>query len=498
MAAAGPEIVLAARSSDGISLTPGVEGSPSFLTKHNDCKCMTFSQAGDILAWCDGTNVLVHQVSTGVKLCEIPRPRTVDLVLSPRQTYIALWENYAVRDDKGEDNFTVFRIKDGQLLTSCVAKAYSNWKPQWTADERLFVRMTTNTLYCHPGDNPSAPPGEGVLRFAAFQPGKKGAPSAARVYSEPNFQNPIANKSFYKADKVDFYWNKSGSAVLVSTQTDTDTSGKSYYGETNLYYINSRDGDSMTVSLDKGGPIHDCHWAPNGKEFAVCFGVIPSKVCLFNHRCDVIKDYGTGPRNFLRYSPHGNILCIAGFGNLQGDLEFWSREDHKLMTRAKAWDTTYFEWAPDSRHVITATTAPRLKVDNGYKIWHYAKGLVNEVKFDKELYQVQWQPAPEGKFPKRSLSPISDTARKATESSAKKQVYRPPGARNRPAPPKLHDEPKAAADTANLSKTALKNAKKRAAKKKAAEEATAAPAAAPAPTASASAAPEAQADTSKK
>ena len=27
------------------------------------------------------------------------------------------------------------------------------------------------------------------------------------------------------------------------------------------------------------------------------------------------------------------------------------------------------DWAPDGRHFLTATVAPRLNVDNGYQIW---------------------------------------------------------------------------------------------------------------------------------
>lgn len=27
------------------------------------------------------------------------------------------------------------------------------------------------------------------------------------------------------------------------------------------------------------------------------------------------------------------------------------------------------DWAPDGRHFLTATVAPRLRVDNGYQIW---------------------------------------------------------------------------------------------------------------------------------
>jgi hypothetical protein len=52
-----------------------------------------------------------------------------------------------------------------------------------------------------------------------------------------------------------------GSAVLVSTQTEVDTSGKSYYGETNLYYISALDGMSVSVTLGKARlPGWCCAW----------------------------------------------------------------------------------------------------------------------------------------------------------------------------------------------------------------------------------------------
>lgn len=68
-----------------------------------------------------------------------------------------------------------------------------------------------------------------------------------------------------------------------------DASGKSYYGETNLYLI-SVDGSfdglvdlgelarvvfanlaAYTVA-DKEGPIYDFAWNPTSREFAVCYG----------------------------------------------------------------------------------------------------------------------------------------------------------------------------------------------------------------------------------
>jgi uncharacterized protein with WD repeat len=97
---------------------------------------------------------------------------------------------------------------------------------------------------------------------------------------------------------------------------------------------------------------------------------------MFDDKCEPIKDFGSGPRNTVQFSPHGNVLAIAGFGNLRGEIEFWARDDkakgaapgsgeYKLLNKLHASDSTLFEWCPDSRHIITATTSPRLKVDNG-------------------------------------------------------------------------------------------------------------------------------------
>lgn len=64
--------------------------------------------------------------------------------------------------------------------------------------------------------------------MAVYVPGSKGAPSFVRLYQYPNFAGPqaaLANKSFFKADKVTMLWNKKGTVnnfhfcyqILIST-----------------------------------------------------------------------------------------------------------------------------------------------------------------------------------------------------------------------------------------------------------------------------------------
>ena len=70
------------------------------------------------------------------------------------------------------------------------------------------------------------------------------------------------------------------------------------------------------------GPIHDVTWSPNGKEFIVVYGSMPSKSTLFDSRAQPMYELGNAARNTVKYSPTGRFFFIAGFGNLQGDMVF--------------------------------------------------------------------------------------------------------------------------------------------------------------------------------
>eukprot|EP00168_Porphyra_purpurea_P002100 TRINITY_DN12465_c0_g1_i1.p4 TRINITY_DN12465_c0_g1~~TRINITY_DN12465_c0_g1_i1.p4 ORF type:complete len:105 (+),score=37.24 TRINITY_DN12465_c0_g1_i1:843-1157(+) len=52
----------------------------------------------------------------------------------------------------------------------------------------------------------------------------------------PDVGEPLASKSTFKADAVEYKWSASSTALLATTSTNTDTSGKSYYGESALFY----------------------------------------------------------------------------------------------------------------------------------------------------------------------------------------------------------------------------------------------------------------------
>ena len=70
-------------------------------------------------------------------------------------------------------------------------------------------------------------------------------------------------------------------------------------------------------------------------------------------------------QNIAVFSLTSQLLCIAGFGNLRGNLEFWEMKNRRMIAQTQSPDSTSFEWCPDGEHVLTATTAPRLRVANG-------------------------------------------------------------------------------------------------------------------------------------
>lgn len=116
---------------------------------------------------------------------------------------------------------------------------------------------------------------------------------------------------------------------------------------------------------------------------------MPSKAVLFDQRGNPFFDFGTSPRNFILFNPHGRLILIAGFGNLAGQVDIWDRKSLKKIGSIEGSNTSYCEWSPDGRYILTATLSPRLRVDNGLKIWHMTGKLLHLHPIE-ELYQVSY------------------------------------------------------------------------------------------------------------
>ena len=254
----------------------------------------------------------------------------------------------------------------------------------------------------------------------------------------PSFNTPISQKTFFKGDKVQLKWNALGTALIVLAQTEVDKSNKSYYGETTMYLLSANGSFDARITLDKEGPIHDVAWSPNSTEFGVIYGYMPAKTTIFNHRGVAIHSFPLGPRNTIIFSPTGRFALVAGFGNLAGQIDVYDLEkDYRKICTIESGNPSVCSWSPDSRYILTATTSPRLRVDNGIKLWHVGGGIMyNEDMV--ELYNVIWRPIPLANLPagEDPLHPIptphaSALAYLGAVKTPSKPVgaYRPPGAR---------------------------------------------------------------------
>lgn len=183
-------------------------------------------------------------------------------------------------------------------------------------------------------------------------------------------------------------------------------------------------------------------WSPNSKEFAVIYGYMPAKTTVFNNRAKATHSFALAPRNTIVFSPHGRFVIVAGFGNLAGQMDIYDLEqNYKKVTTIEASNASVCEWSPDGKHILTATTSPRLRVDNGVRIWHVGGGLMYNQDMD-ELYDVHWRPQSIIQHPLEDpMHPMPNPHPSALEYLKTRKVpakpvgaYRPPGARGTSTP----------------------------------------------------------------
>ena len=395
----------------------------------------------------------------------LPADNVYELGFSHAGTYIITWQRPS-KDENGDavKNLKVWRTIDDSAAESgerdvvgkFVQKSQTGWNLQYTPDEQFCARCVNNEVQFYESKDLSTVWNklrvEGVSDFAlapgkthsvaVFVPERKGQPAAVKVYNVPSFAQPVSQKTFFKGDKVQLKWNDEGTSLIVLAQTDVDKSNKSYYGETNMYILSGNGGFDSRIQLDKEGPIHDVSWSPNSKEFGVVYGYMPAKTTIFNARAIAQHSFSLGPRNTIIFSPHGRFVIVAGFGNLAGQMDIYDLEkNYEKVSTIEASNASICHWSPDGKHILTATTSPRLRVDNGIRIYHVGGGLMYNEDMH-ELYHVVWRPQSATQHPlENPLHPAPTPHASALEYLGTKKTpskpagaYRPPGARGTATP----------------------------------------------------------------
>ncbi|WVQ93627.1 hypothetical protein IAU59_000703 [Kwoniella sp. CBS 9459] len=477
---AGPQYAFRAQKTAGLADAPSWDISPSIPVNTAAVRCYAHSLDGQYFAYAVASDVRVlpsSSSSTSSPLT-VAQPNVVAVAFSPLSTNLFTFER-PVKQDNGEmhRNVKAWDVKSGQEVGGWYQKGLDGWEPIITANESHLIRPGASDLAIFspplaarpitrvkvdnvkgvflsspsslPAGTTSAKPlnPHSEPAVAIWIGEKKGAPASVALYQLSSLIGkaataagaasngdaediktetrdlPItqARKAFYKADKLNVKWNNAGTMALFLAQSDVDATGKSYYGETNLYLVSLDGSFDGLVELDKQGPIYDFTWSPTSREFVVCYGYMPARVQMFDFKAKPVHSFGSQHRNFLLYQPQGRLLISAGFGNLAGGVDVWDVSTRNKVAEFKAPNSSHCEWSPCGRYILTATLSPRLRVDNGVKIWWCGGQLLHIQPLD-ELYQASFAPGLV-----KDTEPFPAVVPKAPEPNPSVALYRPKG-----------------------------------------------------------------------
>ncbi|KAK6260260.1 hypothetical protein SCA6_014734 [Theobroma cacao] len=507
-----PSLEILVREPEGYSIWNGPpfnnNNQPGIMLEKAPCTSAKFSEDGSrLMVTKSDSSTSVYDSRTLKEIRCFQIPNVAASALSPRGTYLQTFQKSTTPQEK---NVVLWNIETGDPVYEQFQKnmTKATWPSiQFSSDEAVACRLATNEIQFFdavdfskgishrlriPGVDAvelSKAPGSHV---AAFVPESKGSPASVQIYAcgKELQSQPLARRSFFRCSTVQLNWNHGSTGLLVVVQSDVDKTNQSYYGESKLTYLTTDGTHEGLVPLRKEGPIHDVQWSYSGKEFAVVYGFMPASATVFDKKCKPLLELGSGPYNTIRWNPKGKFLCVAGFGNLPGDMAFWDFVDKKQLGTTRAECSVTSEWSYDGRYFMTATTAPRLQVDNCIKIFHHNGSLFFKKMFDK-LFQADWKPESPDKFGEiaeliksvdsmkveetkpRGQGSTSKRTASANPPAQKPAAYRPPHAKNAAT---VQAELFGGSSAGEMSKNALRNKKKREKQKekKAAEAAAAA------------------------
>ncbi|KAL6219735.1 hypothetical protein ACLB2K_007494 [Fragaria x ananassa] len=453
-----PPLDILVRSPEGFSLWSGppfTNGQPGIkLDQKISCSTTKFSDDGSRLMVLNPDGVItIYDCRSYTEIRSFQVPNLTAAALSPRGRFVQTFQKSSTPQNK---NVTLWNVDTGEAEYDQFQKSITrtNWPSiRFSADEAVACKLATNEIQFFDAVDfskgvtnrlrvagvaaihLSTAPGSHV---AAFVPEAKGIPASVQIFATRKDlqRQPVARKSFFRCSSVQLKWNNGSTGLLVVAQSDVDKTNQSYYRESKLYYLTTDGTHEGLVPLRKEGPVHDVQWTYSGSEFAVVYGFMPSKTT----------------------NPKGKFLCVAGFGNLPGDMAFWDYMEKKHLGTTQAELSVTSEWI---------------------KIFHHNGSLFFKKMFDK-LFQADWKPESPDRFsdiselvksfesikvdnakPQGERSKSSQTSAKAIPNNPPAQkptAYRPPNAKQAAI---VQAELFGGTSSETMSKNALRNKKKR-------------------------------------
>ena len=330
----------------------------------------------------------------------------------------------------------------------------------WTSDERFALRLAAqgaSSIDVYPGRNLSTAPlfrlqtagGEGGLaqfslapndrfvgavvaeqgttsqlpcRVVLFDLGRGGATTIPPFYAKTL---PFG----VDAATVELNWARSGLGLLITATTSTGSGN--YYGTTSLHFLRIAEGGAgggvgggaggATVVVEEriANSAQTSVWSETSDEFLALTGDFPCEVGLYDGRTGRMKtSFGKYRRNTLVFQSFSRYFICLGLGNLPGDFELFDKNKGLVLASGRLVCPVQVLFAPDGRTWLTATTAPRMRVDNGFALYNYdGTPILNAKVAVNDLYHVAFLP-PAQAFPDVPPSPRLVAAAKQPVTAA--------------------------------------------------------------------------------
>jgi len=439
---------------------PAKEPPFSHLLKSKSVTASAYSKDGSLLAWVADGMLIVVDVQKGNCLLNVVQPAE-EILFSPKNTFVAVWHKghfsqssssslkdasltkdvrllnsnekletqrvifqspeatqkeaetqEMIKSNTSRENLVIYNLQTQKIEASFFQREKEDWKPQWSENDEICLRMTTNTLIIYKNTNFSQSNAqvitiEGVeaailypkapYKIATFVPVKKDAPAVVNLFALNSPTSSIVSKSFFKAKETALSWNFDGSAVLSLCN---------FNGEYSLYYISVN--LSTRVILDKYGTINYACFNPVNRQFFVIYGGA-TRLAVFDQECKVVASFEESNfrKELTKFSPNGKLLSVCQVTPEKlkveiFDIKLKSQQSNNsggssskaggFVTRVETTkQLSFIEWAPDSQYFLVGSHHPLVQRDNGMSVFDLHSKSLYAAKFE-HLYQISWRP----------------------------------------------------------------------------------------------------------
>lgn len=364
------------------------------------------------------------------KLGRFMHPRVNTIQFSPSEKYLVT-SNGTDRESKADPYcIQVWDIRSQKLLRGFDRKDAKGGWPffKWSGDDKYFGRANEDaiSIYETPEMNllekksikiPRVSimewsPTDNVIAY--YVPEKDHQPATVALLEIPS-REIIREKHVVNVaenEPVDMFWQSHGDYLCVKVARK-----KTKKTIINNFEIFRMKGQGIPVeTLEIDDVFITFAWEPKGHRFCIVHGNPAAPDVTFYQikakKIVELKKFEKRVANYIKWSPQGDYVVVAGLGDKNGRLEFINLKDMTTCVETEHMLCTDVEWDNSGRFVITSVTQPidgsgsfRFTMENGYKLWSAAGQLLANVSVD-QCYQVLWRPRPDPLLSKEQIREI--------------------------------------------------------------------------------------------